>query len=374
MRILLVSANFRPSVGGIERFTEVLAAGLTAREHDVTVLCCRKDRAPLLEDVDGFRVVRLPATYLLHRAFRVPYPVPAPRGLLRTVPALLRNADVVHVQDGIYATSAAALGWARRRGVPSVLTQHVAFVPQANAVLDALERIALRTLGSSVRLSTRVVTLNPAVAEWAERQWGLDGVEALPVGVPEISHSVDVAAVRASFGLPHARFLALFVGRDVPKKGLDHFLAATDPAYELVAVTDRPAAGETRGHIVPFMAPERLHELLAAVDAFVLPSVAEGFPVSIQEALAAGLPVVTTGGDGYDRYLRPGDVLFVERNAEAVRRELRRLATDGSLRAELSRRSHEAAQREFGVGRFVDAYERLYLGIADGSRNYPAAG
>ncbi len=360
MRILLVSANFRPSVGGIERFTEVLGAGLAARGHEVTVLCCRKNRAPLREQTDGLRIVRIPATYALHRALRVPYPLPAPGGLLRTVPALLRNADIVHVQDAIYATSGAALGWARRRRVPSVLTQHVAFVPQSNVVLDTVERVALRTLGSSIRLATRVVTLNPAVSTWVKQQWGLTGVDVLPVGVPEISRNVDVAAVRASFGLPRDRFLALFVGRDVPKKGLDYFLAATDPAYELVAVTDRAAAADASAHIVPFMSAERLHELLAAVDTFVLPSVAEGFPISIQEALAAGLPVVTTGGDGYDQYLRPGEVIMVERNADAIRRELRRLASDNSLCAELSGRAHEAAEREFGVARFVDAYELLY--------------
>lgn len=373
MRILLVSANFRPSVGGIERFTEVLGAGLVARGHEVTVLCCRKDRAPLREQADGLRIVRIPATYALHRALRVPYPVPAPGGLLRTVPALLRNADIVHVQDAIYATSGAALGWARRRRVPSVLTQHVAFVPQSNVVLDTVERVALRTLGRSIRLATRVVTLNPAVSTWVEQQWGLAGVDVLPVGVPEISRNVDVAAVRASFGLPRDRFLALFVGRDVPKKGLGYFLAATDPAYELVAVTDRAAATDASAHIVPFMSAERLHELLAAVDAFVLPSVAEGFPISIQEALAAGLPVVTTGGDGYDQYLRPGEVIIVERSAEAIRRELRRLASDDSLRTELSGRAHEAAEREFGVARFVDAYERLYAEVAGRSRDYPGS-
>lgn len=138
MRVLLVSANFRSSVGGIERFTEVLATGLAASGHEVTVLCCRKDRAPLSERSNGVEIVRIPATYVLHRALRVPNPIPAPGALLRTVQTLLRAADIVHVQDAIYATSAATLGWARRRLVPSVLTQHVAFVPQANVALDAI--------------------------------------------------------------------------------------------------------------------------------------------------------------------------------------------------------------------------------------------
>ena len=73
------------------------------------------------------------------------------------------------------------------------------------------------------------------------------------------------------------------------------------------------------------MPQEQLRELLGAVDAFVLPSVGEGFPLVVQEALGAGLPVVTTEGDGYDRYVTPEDVVFVEPSGDAIRAALHRL-------------------------------------------------
>jgi D-inositol-3-phosphate glycosyltransferase len=360
LSLLLVTAYFRPHVGGVERFVEILAGGLADRGDDVTVLCCRTEReSPFREEVDGYRIERLPASNRLERHLGVPYPVPEPVQLRRALERLLSRVDVVHVQDALYASSIATLMLSHRRGVPSVLTQHVGFVPQRTRWLDTLEQAAIATLGRSARLATLVATLNPAVASWVGERWGIRDVRVLPVGIPRGADTVrDRAAVRRSFGLAPDRFLALFVGRDVPKKGLDVFLAAADPRYELVAVTDRPREGGAT--FLPFMSPDRLQELLGCADAFVLPSEGEGFPMSLQEALAAGLPVVTTRQPGYDHYLTADDVLYVERDRAAVRSALRRLVEDGELRRRLSERSRAAAERHFGVERFIDAYEDFY--------------
>jgi glycosyltransferase involved in cell wall biosynthesis len=347
-------------VGGIERFVENLAGGLSNRGHDVTVLCCRTDEgSPLLEDGDGYAIQRLPASTRAERHLGVPYPVPEPLQLQRSLERLLSRSDVVHVQDALYATSVAALLLSRRRGVPSVLTQHVAFVPQRTRWLDAVQHVAIATFGRSARRATLVATLNPAVATWVEERWGVADVRVLPVGVPDRAEAIrDGSAIRGEFGLPQDRFLALFVGRDVAKKGLDVFLGAADESYELVAVTDRPGNGDAT--FLRFMPPDRLQELLGCVDAFVLPSEGEGFPVALQEALAAGLPVVTTRQPGYEHYLSADDVLYVERDPGAVRGALRRLAADDELRVRLSERSRAAAERHFGMEGFVDAYEQIY--------------
>jgi hypothetical protein len=100
MRTLLVSANFRPHVGGIERFTETLAGGLADRGHEVAVLCCRFDGAPLCEEVEGFTVHRIRSAYAAER-LNVPWPVPEPFGLLAALRERVPETDVVHVQDAI---------------------------------------------------------------------------------------------------------------------------------------------------------------------------------------------------------------------------------------------------------------------------------
>ena len=361
MRVLLVSANFRPSVGGIERFVEILAGGLAERRHEVTVATCHHRGGPREEQSGGVRIVRIPASDVLRTRLGVPYPVPWPPALVRTLRALIGEAEVVHAQDGLYATTVAALRLARRRRVPTVLTQHVAFVPQANAFLDRAQRLAIRAVGPTVRLAGEVTSYNPSVAEWARRTWNLGDVRLLPVGVP----ATDVPAeerrgARRQLGLAEDAFVALFTGRDVPKKRLDVFLAAGDPAYELVAVTDRERDHGSRARLVPFMAPERFSRLLAAADAFVLPSQAEGFPLALQEALVAGIPCVVTREPGYERFVQDGDVVFVPPEPDAIRAALRRLASDPGERAALAEAARQAGARRFDVDAFVEAYERLY--------------
>ena len=359
LRILLVSANFRPSVGGIERYVEILGAGLAARGHDVTVLACATGAAPPSEEAAGMQVVRVPASDVLRSLLNVPYPLPEPVSLARQLERLVGGADVVNPNDALYATTVGALVAARTTETPSVLTQHVGFVPQGRRALDLAQRIAIQTLGRCARLATRVVAYNPSVAEWARQTWRLDDVGVVPPGVPA-RPVVDREVVRSRLGLSSERFVALFVGRDVPKKGLDLFLAAGDDSYELVAVTDRPPRSRDGARVIPFLEPGAFRELLASVDAFVLPSEGEGFPLALQEALVSGLPCVISTGPGYGHYLRDGEAMFVGRDSADIRAALKRLASDELLRAELAERAREAGRREFGVDRFVDAYESVY--------------
>jgi glycosyltransferase involved in cell wall biosynthesis len=364
LRVLLVSANFKPSIGGIERYVDNLAHGLAGRGHSVTVAACRTDGGANLEQDDAVAIVRIPATDVLDERLNVPYPLPNPVAAWRTLRRLVGDADVVHAHDALYPTSVLSLALARRAHVPAILTQHVAFVPQRSRSLDAAQRAAIATLGRSARLATRVVSYNPEVAAWAADTWGIGEVPVLPPGVPDLPHEVDRGAVRHRFGLREDRFTALFVGRDVPKKGLDLFLAARDPAYELVAVTDRdPSSGPEGTLILPFLDPAAFRELLASVDAFVLPSEGEGFPLSLQEALVTGLPCVVTRGPGYEHYLREGDVIFVSGDGAEIRDALLRLAGDESLRRQLREQAQAAGRREFGLDPFVCAYEDLYRDV-----------
>src|SRR5438093_1546085 len=132
---------------------------LAERGHEVTVAACRTDGAPAGEERDGkVSIVRIPATDVLDSRLNVPYPLPEPISAVRTLRRLVAGADVVNPQDALYATSVMTLAIARRRRVPSVLTQHVPLVPQRQRLLDVAQRAAVATLGRSARLATRVIS------------------------------------------------------------------------------------------------------------------------------------------------------------------------------------------------------------------------
>jgi D-inositol-3-phosphate glycosyltransferase len=352
VRVLLVSAYYLPHVGGVERFTQNLARGLAARGHDVQVLCCRTEPGSAPADDDGVRVHRIPARNPFERRLGVPWPVPSPRALLGAVRTLTRDVDVVLVNDVLYATSLAAL---RFSAAPVVLTQHVGVVPQRRRALDLLQRLAYRATRRAARRAAAHTAYNPQVAAWAARLWGVD-VDVLPVA----SSPGGAQGSRAEFGLREDRFVVLFVGRDAPKKRLELVLEAADQGYDLAVVTGREPPAQRHGvRFLPPLAPDRLGALMRCVDAFVLPSRGEGVPLSLQEAMTAGLPVVTTLNPGYEAYFSAEDVLAIEPEPAALRRALQRLAADPELRERLAGRSEDVARRHFDPDRFVEAYEEL---------------
>jgi D-inositol-3-phosphate glycosyltransferase len=359
-RVLLVTANYRPSVGGIERFVEILAHGLADRGHEVTVATCRSGEERAEEREGDVRVARLPATTLVRERTGLAYPILKPRGL-RAMGSLVKNADVVHAQDALYLTTTAALVLARRQGVASVLTQHVGFVRQGNGALDAIQHVANVTVGRGARLAGVVAAYNPSVAEWAQRRWGLRSVRLLPVGVPmPPRETVARHELRRELGLPDDRFLVVFCGRDVPKKRLDVFLAAADPRYELVAITDRSGPESPGVRLLPFTTPDHFVRLLRCADAFVMPSENEGFPLALQEALVCGVPCIVTRVPGFERYLKTDDVVWIEPDKRSLRGALLELAGDPERASAFAERARIAGHREFGVDRFVDAYQRVY--------------
>jgi len=363
LRIGLVSANYAPSVGGIERFVETLAEALAEAGHSVRVLCCRFGSSPPQETRNGVSITRISASHLPKRLLGVPYPVPSPMRLRSATLAIARSSDVVHVQDLLYATTLPALAAARNepRAVGTVLTQHVGFVPQRNRLLNAAQAAAFRTIGRAATRRCDIVATNSLQAsEFVQSALGVRPI-IMPAGTSIVANSADGPALRAALGIDPAAKIALFAGRDVPKKNLNAFLGAVSPGrYTLVAVTDRPAERREGLVILPFMPPPEFSRLLAIADAFVLPSDAEGVPIVLQEALLSGIPTLVRHNPGYERFFSSTEVICIDPTAESIRENLARLMSDDRLRARLSNTAKQAGQRSFGLDPVVQAYEGLY--------------
>ncbi|UKD57194.1 glycosyltransferase family 4 protein [Amycolatopsis sp. FU40] len=373
LRILLVSHYYPPHVGGIENVAAQQARMLAARGAEVTVLTSALPAAPP-SAVDGVHVVRVPAWNGTENRAGVPFPVSGPR-LSRAVREWVRWADVVHVHDTLYQSSWAAGLRAARTGKPLFLTQHVAVVEHPSALVRGVQHAVYGSIGRRLfRASHEVFVVNDAVAAFVRRFRG-GGAELLPNGVDTSRYrpapAGEIQRLRERWGLPARRVLVLFVGRPAPKKGYDLLLAARHPGYDLVFAGERPKhlPADPSIHHLGALSPDEISGLYRACDVFALPSTAEGFPLTVQEAMASGLPVVTTDDPGYASYgLDRTQVALLPRDPETLRATLRSLAADPARRAAMGRYSAGFAAARFSWPKHAQRLEESYraaLGTAE---------
>jgi len=385
LRVLLVSHYYPPHLGGIENVVRNEAVQLAALGVDVTVLTSGERSGAV--DEAGVRVVRVRAWNGVERRAGVPFPVLSPR-LLPTALRLVRRADVVHVHDCLYPTSWAAGLTAALTRTPHLVTQHVALVEHPSALVRGVQRAVYATAGRSLlRRARAVLTLNAGVAAFVGRYGArparshhlANGVD--PVLFRPAASAGERRDARRSFGLPDDVPLVLFAGRLVPKKGYDLLLAAhaaePEPGYELVFAGDgdsRALAGRTGVHHLGTLSAERLAELYRACEIFALPSAAEGFPLTVQEAMASGLAVLTSDDPGYAPYrLDPGLVALVPRQVPALRTALASLAGDPELRGRMGDYARHYAETGFSWPQHAEALLRHYAeALPDRSPHHPS--
>ena len=109
--------------------------------------------------------------------------------------------------------------------------------------------------------------------------------------------------------------------------------------------------------------------LLQVMDIFCLTSLREGLPISLMEAMAAGLPVVGTNVQGIRDVITPNvDGILVELgDVTALKVALIGLIRDEQRRNNLGRAGHEKAVRKYSLQRCVREYEQLFLSLANAS-------
>jgi glycosyltransferase involved in cell wall biosynthesis len=234
----------------------------------------------------------------------------------------------------------------------------------------------------------RVVGVGQAV-----RQALIDN-EGIPAGrVSVVYNGVDLAAfqdggdrraaVRKGIGAGPDDLLILQVARLDPLK--DHLTALRTiervcrhrPEARLVLVGEGPQLPLIQDFLTSRDLPGRVSllglrtdvaRLLAAADVFLLTSISEGIPLTVIEAMAAGLPVVATDVGGVGEVVAEGrtGLLAPAGDDVALAEKLASLADDPSLRAQLGRQGRERAEALFSETQMLGAYDRLYQEMLHG--------
>lgn len=354
MRVLTVSAVM--GAGGAEVVADVVVRDLSRRGHDV-----------VLASGGGFRADRLERDG--HRHVEVPLGSGRPLDLLRSVAVLRRLArrerpDVVHAHN-VKAALVARLAVGPR--TPVVATMH--------GVPARQERRAGRLLAMT---ATHVVAVSEHVAATLRSH----GVAANRITVVENAvepiATTDRAEARRALGLSDDRPVALVLARLADQKRHDLLLDAWPHVLataELLVAGDGPRRAELERTVaaMPPAVRSRVHllgtrtdvdVLLGATDLLVLPTDWEGLPISLLEALGAGVPAVVSDVGGVSA-VAEGVHLVAPGSADALATAVDTLLRDPARRADLARRGRDLVRRRFDPETMHASYAALLSREAD---------
>jgi glycosyltransferase involved in cell wall biosynthesis len=342
---LRIAQILTASTGGIGRHVASLVPRLLAGGHRVRIYC-PADTAAAQGLVD------------------LGVPVAPLRDLAR-----LSGADVLHAHG--YKAGGLAVPVRLLRRVPLVVSWH-------NAVLGLDRRAAAARLLQ--RLVARGADLTLAASSDLARQaqwFGASAVQLGPVAAPALpAASGSRSTVRAGLGVGPDQLLVLTVGRLAPQKNLRMLLDVAadvrdDPRLTFVVVGDGPEHEELAARISADGSRVRLlgqrddiPDLLAAADVALLTSDWEARALVAQEALLAGLPLISTRVGGIPELVGDAAVLVRAGDSPAAARALRHLADLPFLRGELTARGRAQAASwpdEDAVAADVVAAYRLAL-------------
>jgi glycosyltransferase involved in cell wall biosynthesis len=356
--------------GGQELRILTEAAGLRRRGHDVRVASPRD--APIFTEAERFDVPVL----------ALPIARKGPIGLVALRRALAgERIDVVNSHSStdswLAALACRALWLGRRRPPALVRTRHIS----ARVPVDAATRWLY------TRATAEIVTTGEAIRQQLIRANGVSParVTSIPTGV-DLDRFVagDQEAARNALGLRATVPLIGIVATLRSWKGHRYLVEAMTllrhHGAQLAIVGDGPQADAVRAQVHDLGLSDRVHiagnqqdvvPWLQALDVFALPSYAnEGVPQGLMQAMAVGVPCVTTdvGAIGEIAINDATALVVAKQNAVALAAAIDRLLDDRALASRLVWSARDRVYAKFGLRTMLDGMEAVFRRAADANR------
>lgn len=348
--ICIFSALYAPSMGGVETYTQNLAAALGAMGCRIVVVTMNTHGAAASEQHGSVEVVRLPC----HSVLGGRYPAPNHNAAYRQATERLIAAapDYVVVNTRFYPLSLEGLKFARRLGVAPVLVEHgsahlsMGSAP-VNTVVEAVEH-AMTALDARQRPVCYAVSKKASA--WLAH-FGMQSAGELPNAIDADAYAARASkrTFREELDIDTDALLVASAGRLVPEKGVMQLAqAAAQLAREgrnvhVIMAGAGPlegqlvAAGAPNLHLVGKLDGADLAALYQQADVYCLPSRSEGFATTLLESAACGTPAVVTNVGGTDELIpsKRFGTIIPSMQPDAIADALRRADDDrGALQAQ----------------------------------------
>ncbi|MEG6513896.1 glycosyltransferase family 4 protein [Desulforamulus ruminis] len=229
------------------------------------------------------------------------------------------------------------------------------------------------------RLTDRIITVSDALKQELMEQESLPARQLTTIynGIEtdKFNLKLDTLTVRQSLSIPELGPVIGTIARLAPQKGVSYFLKAAsllkDYQVNFLVVGDGPLREELeqeaaelglKNRVTFAGRRENIPEILATLDIFVLPSVTEGLPLTILEAMAAGKPVVATRVGGIPEAIVEGKTGLVvpPRDPEALAIALAGLLGERERMLRMGNCGRKHVTEKFTVQAMVNKTMELY--------------
>ena len=285
------------------------------------------------------------------------------------------NPDYVYGHF-LYPAGAAAADVGRARSLPS-------FCGAGESDISRYERrVGIKRMAADAKRLDGLIAMSEKTASYLQHDLGIEDekVLLLPNGADtQQFFPTDKAAARRKLRLPHDIFIVTFVGAFSERKGPLRVLRALERVDDAFGIFLGTGPQQPRGEKVLFSAPvdnDDVRTFLSASDVFMLPTLAEGSSNAIAEAMACGLPIITSDLP-FNSYLPDEACIKIDPlDDEAIASAIRHLKGNEALRRRLGvagLRYTRSFNLKTRISTMVDWFERR-AGHRSAAKRHAVAG
>jgi len=319
-RILTVTPFFPPDVGGLPNHVFEINKILKNRGNDVTIIAPKHLKEKGFQNSENFRIIRINSIYLPGWPFSTLKSISLPIDFGKKINVIIRNEkfDIVHVHGHHYPISWLAIDAAKNQKIPIILTMHGMWSLNPK-ILGGKSKI--EEIFNSYKFRRILTKVNAVIGQTSKIINYAKKYEKKPIKHFVIPNGVNTKIYlknfgkkiefRKKYGIEPSRKVILFATRLEEVKGINEFTSAVEKIIHdkkvevIIAGTGslekfvHQRLGNIKNvHIMGWHPSESIHELYLASDIIVMPSKFEALPLTLLEAMNAGLHIIYTAVGG----------------------------------------------------------------------------
>jgi len=380
LKVALCTDWFYPRIGGIQSHVIGLTLELTKQGHEVVIIT---------KEMNGKKSHHR-GTEVEHLVRRVKPLVPLshiliPPDLTELKDILKREKfDIVHAHHAFTPTSLMSVKFARKLGIPTILTNHSIFLANSSDHLWTPMSHFLFPFRHYINEAEKIIAVSKAAADFIEHFSRREKIVVIPNGVDV--HRFTFVKSTVANGLPFSilkKPTILYVGRLVYRKGIHVLLRSMPYILEAIPDTQLLIAGsgymesfirlltkslnlEDHIRLLGFVPEDELPSLYNLSDLFILPSIyAESFGITLLEAMASGTPIVASAIGGIPEVVENGvnGILFKKGDELDLANAVIRVLDDPALANELAINARKKVEEQYSWPVVVKAIEGVYENV-----------